>query len=95
MVVYEGVPGPEVGHELPASSFFDRMWAAGKKTKRYTLFLGKAPAPKPPAQAAAEAAEAAAAAAEKAAEAAKGAASERSIYAADCIAMDSESSDEE
>jgi len=39
--VWVGTPGPECGHGdgVQASSFFDRMWAAGKKTKRYTIFV--------------------------------------------------------
>jgi len=37
--VWVGQPGAECGHVKRASSFFDRMWTKGQKTKRFTLFL--------------------------------------------------------
>jgi hypothetical protein len=47
--VWVGTPGPECGHGdgVAASSFFDRLWVAGKKTKRYTIFV-QAAAPSAP-----------------------------------------------
>ena len=35
----KGDPSATVGHISPSSSYFDRLWQNGKKTKRYILFL--------------------------------------------------------
>ena len=35
VLLYEGTPGSEAGHNVPASSYFDRMWTSGKKTRRF------------------------------------------------------------
>jgi len=41
--VWRGNPGPEVGHVVSASSYFDRMWERGQKKRRWILFLRKVP----------------------------------------------------
>ena len=39
--VWRGSPGPEAGHVVPASSYFDRMWTLGQKKRRWFIFLKK------------------------------------------------------
>jgi len=39
--VFKGLPGPECGHSVLASSYFDRLWDNGKHTRRHFLFLRK------------------------------------------------------
>jgi tRNA G46 methylase TrmB len=39
--VFKGLPGPECGHSVAASSYFDRLWDNGKHTRRHFLFLRK------------------------------------------------------
>lgn len=31
----DGLPGPEAGHSVEASSYFDRLWNEGNKVARY------------------------------------------------------------
>lgn len=35
VVLYEGTPGPQHGHAVAGSSYFDRLWLADSKVKRY------------------------------------------------------------
>lgn len=39
--VWRGEPGPEAGHVVQASSYFDRMWDLGQKKRRWFLFVRK------------------------------------------------------
>jgi len=39
--IFKGLPGPECGHSVAASSYFDRLWDNGKHTRRHFLFLKK------------------------------------------------------
>jgi hypothetical protein len=41
IVLVRGEAGPAQGHTVHSSSFFDRMWTAGKKTRRWFLHLQK------------------------------------------------------
>eukprot|EP00808_Paulinella_micropora_P014382 g59960.t1 len=40
-VLYEGQPGPHIGHSIKASSYFDRLWVLDARIPRYFLFLRK------------------------------------------------------
>lgn len=35
VVLYEGEAGPECGHHVVSSSYFDRLWKGGSKTRRF------------------------------------------------------------
>jgi tRNA G46 methylase TrmB len=35
VVLYEGEAGPECGHHVASSSYFDRLWKGGSKTRRF------------------------------------------------------------
>ena len=35
VVLYEGEAGPECGHHVMSSSYFDRLWKGGSKTRRF------------------------------------------------------------
>lgn len=39
--VWRGDPGPEAGHVVQASSYFDRMWDLGQKKRRWFIFVRK------------------------------------------------------
>ena len=39
VVLYEGDAGPEVGHNAPVSSYFDRLWRGGQKNRRFFFFV--------------------------------------------------------
>lgn len=39
--LWRGTPGPEAGHVVNSSSYFDRLWENGNKTDRWFLYLKK------------------------------------------------------
>lgn len=39
--LFEGLPGPEHGHGVGGSSYFDRLWKEGDKVKRYYFCVGR------------------------------------------------------
>ena len=41
--LYHGVPGPESGHLVHATSFFDRFWMHGHHEERYFMLFERAP----------------------------------------------------
>lgn len=41
LTLYRGKPGPESGHVVDASSYFDRLWQRGQQPNRYFLSLRK------------------------------------------------------
>jgi len=41
MLVYEGTPGPAVGHAAAVSSYFDRFFQHGQHTERYYMAVAK------------------------------------------------------
>ena len=41
IVLWRGVPGPQVGHMVNASSYFDRLWENGNRNDRWFLYLKK------------------------------------------------------
>mmetsp|Transcript_38751 Transcript_38751/g.77175 ORF Transcript_38751/g.77175 Transcript_38751/m.77175 type:complete len:923 (-) Transcript_38751:50-2818(-) len=40
--LWRGEPGPEIGHVVQASSYFDRMWDLGQKKRRWFIYVKKA-----------------------------------------------------
>ena len=42
IALHHGLPGPESGHMVAATSAFDRFWAAGNKRERFFLQVVKA-----------------------------------------------------
>ena len=39
--LYGGYPGPDGGHVVMQTSYFDRFWDKGQKSRRYFIFVEK------------------------------------------------------
>eukprot|EP00039_Didymoeca_costata_P012440 m.179863 g.179863 ORF g.179863 m.179863 type:complete len:708 (+) comp15482_c0_seq2:24-2147(+) len=40
VTLFEGTPGQHCGHNIAASSYFDRLWTEGRKIRRFYIYVG-------------------------------------------------------